>query len=644
MWRDAQQGTHERHWPDVVRLLAGLPSDLFRQAKLLEYDLALRYSQTGQFKDIFLGADQFPILSVSSWLLDDFEVRPDAERGLERHLFIASVLLAARTHVLERIADADSFYDDRHLALVTFAAGRAVEELRPVIPPTSPFWDQPDVRDVTSSQVRALPAAEPGSPSTDEPHAHLPGRWAAPARLLALAVSELAGRGEITTRLNAMLDALAAAFQIRDELVSMHRNLLQGRVTYPIAVVAKAAGMPLSPWPHPDVVLGAMAATGSLPVIGEAGLTHARDARQAAIDLQLPTFAAFLSDVVAGFEERLPSVSGGGRRPGGSPLMRLAEPTLPKALAMAEAFLLSDQSVRDSWEVHREGMFGSPEVTSRFPAGLVLEILSAHGHVLSRQVDEFLSFTNANRFRYYDHPWSDVDTDTIGVYLRLQPYASRTGHQTHALDTVLGCLEREVEATGAVPVWLRDCPQPDEARPPVTALGEGCGTVAAHLLLGLMGANRQPAVIEVGAAHLLDRIRSLGLAANVDYPPMYALAIFLRLVARLEATGGDLVGRARDARRTLTDELDRARQAPIAGAQDAALLAIACVEAGSGDQIDPAWIATVLKRQRFDGGWDGEPFAAAPNRGWSVTWYASSTLTSALCYDALMRYGQIRGA
>jgi hypothetical protein len=631
VWRDAQHETHERLWPDVLRLLAGLPPELFRQAKLLEYDLALRYSQTGQFTDIFVGADQFPILSVASWLLDDLEVDPGAERErLERHLFVASVLLAARTEVLQRVADADSFYDGRHRVLASFAVDRAVDELRRVIPSTTP--------------LPGLPGSEPGSPSTDEPDAHLPGRWAAPARLLARAVTELAGRGEVTPRLHAMLDALASAFQITDDLASMHRDLLQGRVTYPIAVVAKTAGIPLSPRPQPEVVLGAMVAAGTLPAIGETALTHARDARQAALDLQLPTFAAFLADVVAGFEGRLPSVSGDRHPSGGSPLTRLAEPTLPKALAMAEAFLLSDQCLSNSWEVHREGMFGSPQVTSRFPAGLVLEILCAHGHDLSDQVDDFLSFTDANGFRYYDHQWSDVDTDTIGVYLRLLPYASDAEGQTDALGTVLGCLAREVQATGAVPVWLRDCPEPDGARPPVTALGEGCGTVAAHLLLGLMGANRQSTVIEIGAAHLLDRIRSLGLAANVDYPPNYALAIFLRLAARLEASGADLAGRARDARRTLRSELDRARRAAIDGAQDAALLVIACVEAGSAHLIDPAWITTVLKRQRFDGGWDGEPFAAAPNRGWSVTWYASSPLTSALCYDALVRYARIRGA
>lgn len=638
MWREAQRRTHERCWPDVVRLLAGLPPDLARQAKLVEYDLALRHSETGQFKDIFLGANHVPILSVAGWLLDDLEAGSAREREqLERHSFVASLLLAMRIHVLDRIGDDDSFYDDRHDALTSFAARRALDEMARAVPAASPFWESPEVRDLSNAEQVQMRSVGDGPDD-------LPGQWAAPARLLAGAVAALAGRDEVIPRLNAMLDSLAAAFQITDDLASMHGDLQQERITYPIATVAEAAGLSLHPWPAPEVVLGALALSGALPAIGEAALTRARDAHRAAADLELPTFAAYLSDAVAALEERLPSASRRAHRPGGGPVVRLSEPPLAKAVAMAEGFLGSDRSLRESWEVHREGMFGSPEVSSRFPAGLILEILCGHGHDLAGQVDEFLSFADANRFRYYDHPWSDADTDTIGVYLRLQPYATDRERQTDALDTVLGCLERQVAATGTMPVWLTGCAEPDEKRPPVLALGEGCGTVAAHLLLGLIGAGRLPAVIETGGAQLLDRIRELGLAANVDYPQRYALAIFLRLVAGLEASGMALGGRSPEVRRVLGEELEGARRAPIVGAQDAALLAIACDEAGRPDQIDPAWIARVLKRQRFDGGWEGEPFAAAPNRGWSVTWYASSTLTSALCYDALMRYARLRGA
>jgi hypothetical protein len=122
----------------------------------------------------------------------------------------------------------------------------------------------------------------------------------------------------------------------------------------------------------------------------------------------------------------------------------------------------------------------------------------------------------------------------------------------------------------------------------------------------------------------------------VNYPPLYALAIFLRLVGQLSDTV--FAGRAAEARAILVGELERARSVPVVEAQDAALLMIACFDADRADLVDPTWITTILKGQRFDGSWMGEPFAAAPNRGRYVTWYASTTLTTALCYDALKRY------
>ncbi|TME79290.1 MAG: hypothetical protein E6I45_13150, partial [Chloroflexi bacterium] len=86
MWQDAQRSARGRLWAEVERFLSELPPESFRQAKLLEYDLALRYSETGQFRDIFLGVGQFPMLSVGSWLLDDLAPTTPARDEAERHL------------------------------------------------------------------------------------------------------------------------------------------------------------------------------------------------------------------------------------------------------------------------------------------------------------------------------------------------------------------------------------------------------------------------------------------------------------------------------------------------------------------------------------------------------------------------------
>jgi hypothetical protein len=661
MWRDAQRRERERLWPVVERSLSGLPPRLFDQAKLLEYDLALAYSSSGQFRDIFLGDDQFPALSVGGWLIDDLALVTGARRDRsERHLFLAAVLLAARTNLIASIFDPSSFCSEEHLALVQCLTERSLTELARVVPLSSPFWNVREA--VALEELEAMLGASPRQAAPvapEDPEAYLVPRWSRPARLIGLAALELGRRQDVAAAVNAMLDAVAGAFEIRATLASIHEDLLQGRPTYPIAVVARAAGLPLQPRPDPTVALGALVMTGSLAAIVEAALVRVRDGRRLAVELGLGTFAAYLADVQAAFEADRPGVgSSGGRtgwdgsvaagssRPAVVPLVTIARPTLPEARRMAEGYLLADPTFRESWELHREGMFGAPVVASRFPTGLILEILGHHGREVSAEIERFLAFTAGNGFRYFDHPSSDVDTDTIGVYLRLASERGAGDLHAEAVKAILACLERDVTMSGRVPVWIAG----RDGRParPVFAidLGEGCGTVAAHLLLGLLAyaPERYAETIERGSLWLFDRIVDVGLGANVNYPRPYALAAFGRLAARLRDPAlPDLGGPVRRARvrveSVLADELDHSIAWSPTSAQQAALLTIACLDLDRRDRLDPRWTTTILKSQRFDGGWPAESFAAAPNRGRAVTWYSSSLLTSAFCYDAMARAG-----
>jgi hypothetical protein len=674
VWREAQRREHERLWPGVELLVSGLPPILSGQVKLLEYDLALRYSPSGQFTDIFLGADQFPLLSIGSWLIEDLSLLtgPKRERA-EWHLFRAAVLVAARSHAIRSILDSTSFYDAEHVAIVQFLSERLMTELSRFVPAGSRSWELQEAIAVdgleamlAEQQVRRAPVV------LEEPETYLTGRWSAPGRLLALAALTVGRRLETASSVDALLYDVAGAFEIKSDLVSMHADLLAGRPTYPIAFVARVAGLSLEPWPDARLVLGALVATNSLGSIVDAAITRLRDSRRLAADLGLRTFAEYLLDVEAGLVHRRPTLAhdpaakarGAGGRPAvapshgrvartrsngdsqarrpTAPLIALTQPSLAKALEMAEGFLLADLTFRESWESHREGMFGSPAVASRFPAGLILEILHARGHDVSTPIDDFLAFTANNHFRYYDHPWSDIDSDTVGVYLRLTPYAA-TGGRGEAATPVLACLERDVAENGHVPVWITNCEGSPRERPFMLNLGEGCGTVAAHLLLSLLAyaPDRYAATIERGSMQLIDRIGEIGLGVNVNYPPVFALAVFGRLIAKVEDSGqGFIDGQAKraagKARRMLVSALDRAMERRVLTAQQAALLTIACLDLKCSEKADPRWQTTILKRQRFDGSWIGEPFAAAPNRGLAVTWYSSTLLTSALCYDALM--------
>lgn len=655
-WADAQRRAHELHWPDIDHLLSDVPSRLFRQIKLLEYDLAIRYSESGQFHDVFLGASQVPLLSIAAWLFDDVRLPHSIERDrAEGQLFRAALLLAGRTHTIEGLRDRHSFYDTDHVALVQHFSERATLELARTIPAQAPFWTQ--WASISADELEwglELVGQEVAPDLAADPDAHLRGRWSAAAQVTAYAASAFAGHDEIAAPLANMLDSLTAAVQIRDDLATLTRDLDGARPTYPIVVIAQAAGIPLRPWPDATEMLGAMIATGSDRTLRDAALARLRLSSEGSRELGLPTFKAYLEDATVRLEGRFSGPSAEARsaraasdRPARTVApIRGSAPTLEQALAMAEGFLLADPLFSESWESHREGMFGSDLVVSRYPAGMVMEILAGHGHDMAEQIDDFQAFTVGNGFRYFDHPWSGIDSDTVGVYLRLASYATNGDLALAPAAHVIDCLQRNVRERGWVPVWISGCEEAPDDRPPVLDLGEGCGTVAAHLLLGLLAVESADyrEVLNIGALDLLNRIRERGLGANVNYPPLYALATFLRLIGRLATRSvSPEVAKGVDATRAaLLDELERATRARVIPAQHAALLISACHSARLPSLIDPAWVSAILKKQRFDGSWSGEPFFAAPNRGRWVTWYASTILTSALCYDALMR-SSLRG-
>lgn len=648
MWAELQARTREDGWPTVERELAALPPELFRQAKLLEYDLAVATSGNGQFRDAFTGVEHFPLLSIAGWLRADLQPASAVDNDLQRGLLLAGVLLAMRSHLLDSLADPLSSYETSHAALLQYCSERSVLELSRFIPSDSSFWEQH--RALTVAGLEEWLAESRGQRHTataNNAEVGVGARWSVPARLLALAGLEVSGAAELGPPVEEAVHRLAVAFAIIDDLASMHRDLLNGRLSYPILVVAEAAGILLDQPPEPTMVLGALLLTGSLQRLLEEAERLICEARDQASELGLPTLSAFIDDAQPAFAERLARAKGGGprERAGTSserpraPLVRIVEPAPAKATAMAARFLLADPELRESWEVHREGMFGADEVVSRFPAGLILETLAGAGHDVAAPLARYLEQTVANGFRYYDHRWCDADSDTLGVFLRLQARMGARAEHAQPLAVVLDCLDRDVAENGFVPVWITACSGPDPERPPMITLGEYCGTVAANLLLGLCatGAPRCAATMGAGATQLLQRISEVGLGANVDYPPLYALGVFFRLLRALQDAAPDTVPASvlASARAALEADLLRRSAARRLSAQDAALSMIACRAAERPELVADEWTTTILKQQRPDGGWLAEPFAAVPNRGGWVSWYASSLLTTSLCYEAL---------
>lgn len=659
----------EQLWPEVECFFRNLPPHLFRQGRLLKNHLAARYSDSGQFKDILCRRHDYPALYLGFWLLDDFDFPAgEARDRIEKHLFPEMLLSFSTIYVNENILDEGSFFDNDYVFLAHALRQGASTHLAQLFPAESAFWEhyQAFWNDYAEAVLWEAQEGEQELPPTAEKYA--------PMKTSAAAVAIQAGREASLPELLSLMDHLNTVLQIGRDVSAVRRDLMRGDCTYPIARTMMEAGLPLRGPVAPEQVMGAMILTGSIREIAQECLGHLDACRAIAGELGLPTFQAYFTLVEQLMDEMLglfslrpkpvPTKGDTSReKKGGGPGFVPYVDTASRAIEMAEGYLLSDLTFRESWEVHRRGMFDAPEVVSKFPSGLIIEILCRHGHDMSQQIDRFYEDLQNSRFSYYDHPaFPYPDTDNLGVLLRLYRYSAHKDLHRAVLETPLGWMVDNVRDSGQIPVWLTKHVEPDHQDvPPMVLLGEDCGTIEANLLLGLIDYAREDyhEVIENSALNLLDRFIKTGLSISVNYPPLYALGAMAELISRLSgidppqlgSPSGELFvrpvqealrGKIKEASKVLAEHLEIAIQRRRLSPQDAALLALACANPLVEGLFNPRWNTIMFKHQRSDGSWGGEPLFFVPNRGEVVTWYSSNTLTTAFCYHALKTCAQVQ--
>ena len=110
----------------------------------------------------------------------------------------------------------------------------------------------------------------------------------------------------------------------------------------------------------------------------------------------------------------------------------------------------------------------------------------------------------------------------------------------------------------------------------------------------------------------------------------------------LHPNGARLAKKIEAAQQALGDRLRLEIEQISLSAQNAALLTLACLSLGAPPHtralFREAWITRLCKTQRYAGAWSGEALYGTPTRGEFATWYASSTVTTAIAYHALKSY------
>ncbi|HXV97861.1 MAG TPA: hypothetical protein VEC93_05510, partial [Anaerolineae bacterium] len=538
---------------------------------------------------------------------------------------------------------------------------QADSHLAQLFPGPSPFWNYhqtfwSETAEATLTETYLHPSSFILHPSPTLAFTKIP----------AAAVAITVGKIEVLPQLCAMLDRLNLVLQTMRDISTLQRDLGRRNLTYPILKTMQAAGFDPHQPTAPEQILGAMVLTGTIEKVSQECLTWLVECRTISTSLNLPAFTAYFGVVerllgeirelfsLKRIKSAIPPTAEKQRRPIFVPYVD----TLPKVIEMAEGYLVSDLTFRESWEIQRRGAFGVAEMTGQaFPMGLIVEILCRHGHDMAAPLDTIFRTLQSTGFRYYDHVHLPPDADDLGLLLRLYPYSTQPESHRDILQIPLGWLKANVRESGEIPVWLRSNNLADGSGSHLNLAlwGNSCATVEANVLLGLIDYDWAGYcdLIEKSAKNWCERLIANSLGATLHYVPLYSLWTAFELIIKLSSQSipaalrdklDQTVSRLAE---VLTNEAKRPNLTP----QDAAFLILACLRFEQMElnwrpklaldtypTFNPDWITLLCKTQRYDGSWADEPLYGTPTRGELATWYSSRSVTTAFCYAALKTY------
>ncbi|MGW8954784.1 hypothetical protein [Streptomyces sp. NPDC055709] len=589
-----------------------------------------------------------PVLEYHHLLLEDL-LCPRSSAVVAPSLWVSGWfrLAAAVTHQLV-VEEPHTIQPEYGLAASLFQH-LADEYLAKVIPLDSALrpalhrvvYEGADALAVRRSRARWLPAGEvlgelrPGA------------RWA-PMHTLSIAVLHAAGRGDLTSQLLDVLARVDDAIQTRAEIVDVHRDVERGVESSP-ATASRSYGTVWAPQ-EGHAALGALIVQGhALRLIDEAHQSLEQAGRSAR-RMRLETLATRIEEITNDFSRLSADLALATKIDAGCPIRSpvTAADSLSET-SMALSFLNADASLRESWDVYRNGFLGTPERVGRiFPMGFVLDNMLATGADVKVPIRQVLTICRSNNGDYFDGPVRlPREIDTLGLMLRLR---SRLQLKDPVLDTLLvepvRLAASMLRNTGTLPVWLTKTTPPGG---PEELLGMACATCRANFLLGValhwraaLAPPEGQELLDAGTAELIHDLERRGTGASVYYPALHLLWTCCELTDALNMLDDKRFRRraaqlSAAARPLLLREAER----PMITPQRAALLLLSGPGALAGSPTVPprceGWVRCLIRSQRPDGGWNAEPLYSIPVPRHPGSWYSSRTATTSLCHRALAK-------
>jgi len=643
-----------RIWPEVEAFFQNLPSSL----KTLGWSFVQRGSResspTGQFKDAFKSPKIARAVYLPLWHTDAYLRRgisfPD-EATLQTGLFVSSFLTACAIRIYDDLIDEDKpDIPKEELLLAHLLYAENTRHLQGLFPSDSPLWDYYTRFWAEYSQAIGVEMQRnrTGLAPFDEEALRHVGNKMAPFKTYPLAVALHAGQAHEIERIEAMMDALHTASQLRNDLDGLKSDVESRHYTPPIAQAALSVGYETGTHPPIEGLYGALFLSDAVVEIHALALQYFERAHQASVELGIDDLTDYLEwhmaelrksaarwrDIRADRSIPCPEVKDGSQ---GMPVFEV-----PDSLNMAFDFLQFDPEFREAWEIQRTGVLGQKLlIGDLFSRSLVLEVLAEQGRVEPGLVEEILSQFQQNGWRYYrDFKAMPPDIDDVAQAVHLLPWTSwDQATRREYLKTPLRWLEANRTSDGGFPVWLTegidDRPGADWDYLGITR----CIACEANLLMALEKSD----IMEVrewiseGIKNLLDRWEVQGYNAVHFYKPAYTTFILARCFEWLQKKpwiAPDVSRRLRHHRQHMAaDAVDSSRSGvawenPLTAA--ATVLALLHASEPPQDIISQG-VLLLEQQQSFDGGWEVVDFFSCPGpSGQGIGWHRSRLLTTAV--------------
>jgi len=629
-------------WPTIEKFFGELPPELFRQGVLLRHNLATRYSDSGQYEEILTRPADPPLLRLAEWLQHDLAGVEQPE--FDQHLFCALVYAFSAVYAHETMLDPDSNFDYAYQQLEQALRERSQYHFQKIFSPIAAFWAAHDAAWQAVDTALQFEQSRWRDPRTFETAdlAQIAERHAI-WRLPIYAVCATQQRLDLIEPLIAIVNELMLAYQASHDLLALRRDLARRHFTYPIEALRALMGDKV--FDAPDQALGTLVVFGVGRKLCVENVARVEKCRALIAPLNLPAFAAGLAAIHADLEtfQHLLSLKATPATTAAPKSFLPAVDSLSKVLEMAEGYLLADRDFKESWDTQRRGVFGLPTLVGYvFGPGLIIEVLSQHHHDLSAEIGVIFQRLYANEFRYYPHPTVAPDADDFALLLRLYAFAPTPEHR-RIIEEGLQLMRANIGANGRIASWFtRKADGQPDADLTAVLWGSNCVTVDANLLMSLMAYPTGLAWegIERAAEDLLMRYQESGLGANKHYIAPYALWAGFEFVTELlkHPLSPALNAQAQSVRAYFLERVKQIGGAAAFTPLEAAFLVLVCARHPNPDAralLNPHWSETLLKHQRPDGSWRGEPLFIIPARGEVATWYSSHQVTTAFCYHAL---------